>query len=150
MTKTLGYCILVMALATVLCVSAYAPAWLNDSNEFMKGFVNHEMLAIMGVIVSITLACTAQLHLTMNEIERNVGKSILTNTRAGVKQAATALIVLFVLSLLVVFVKGVLPNESPQARSIVNGLALIIVLWAALILASITETIFAVRPGDEK
>jgi hypothetical protein len=38
-------------------------SWLSDDNTFLKNFVNQELLAVLGVIVTITLASAASLHL---------------------------------------------------------------------------------------
>ena len=57
------------ALAVVLICAIYNPSYLSDKNEFMHHFVNHELLALLGIIMTITLASAASLHLEFNKIE---------------------------------------------------------------------------------
>lgn len=157
MTRTLAYCILVALCAVFTCISAYSPSWINDNNSFLASFVNHEFLALLGVIVSITLASMGQLHLTLNEIEKDAGQRFLFKTRRNVKSSAYALILLFIFGLLLVVVKGSISGANSASKdhiafAFINGASIIVVVWASMILASIMQAVFAITPrmpGDE-
>jgi hypothetical protein len=121
-----------------------APAVLSDDNAFLKNFINHEMLNILGVIVAITLASAAQLHLTLNGIEERLGiPNCFLKTRAGVQSSVYWLIGLFLIALLLMVIKP-LVALSHWSQTIANGAAIIIVVWNALILVSLTQAVFAV------
>lgn len=66
MTRGIAICTLIAALAVVLVCTVYNPSYLSDQNEFLHHFVNHELLALLGIIMTITLASAASLHLLIN------------------------------------------------------------------------------------
>src|SRR5262245_21062879 len=123
MTRNIAICSLIAALAVVLICAIYNPSYLSDKNEFMHHFVNHELLALLGIIMTITLASAAQLHLEFNKFEEKMRKRFLTKTRQGVIHGAFGLIFGFLLAIAVVVLKPLLPH-SEGAEAIANGLAL--------------------------
>jgi uncharacterized protein YqhQ len=146
MTNTLSYCIL-LAVALLVCVmAAYSPGPLSDENSFLRGFVSHELLSVLGVIVTITLASSAQLHLTLNQIEeRHQTEHAFLATRSGIRGAAFALIILFVLAVVLVVAKPLLASAD-WSQTLFNGAALLILVWNILILVSLTEAVFGLKP----
>lgn len=145
MTKSVAWCVLIAGIVLVCVLASYSPAVLGDSNGFLKNFVNHELLAILGVILAITIASAGQLHLTLNEIERNHGTpGSFDKTRDGIRSAAYWLIALFLIAVLVVVAKPLLAS-TPWAETLFNGGAIVILLWNGLILISIMQAIFAIK-----
>lgn len=149
MTKNIGICTLLCAITAVIAIAASAPHWLSDKNTFLKSFVNHELLALLGIILTITLASAANLHLAFNRIEEQFSqRGGLAGTRRGVTRGAYWLIGLFVLSVATVVAKpGVLGNDVAEAAF--NGAALVFLLWNVLILIEITQLAFAIEPNIE-
>jgi hypothetical protein len=146
MTKSMSWCALMVSGGILLALVIGAPRLLSDDNRFLREFVNHECLNLLGVILAITLASAAQLHLTLNEIEKRYKQpGGLSRTRAGVHNAALALICLFLLSVTIVAIKP-LVSESAWQQSLFNGTMIFIVIWNILIMLSITRTIFAIKP----
>lgn len=146
MNKTIGYCALIAFCVLVLIVSLNAPELLSDKNSFLVNFVNHELLAVLGVILAITLASAAQLHLTFNQIEESYHqKGGLARTRARVHSAAYWLIGSFATAVVLVVVKPLLAGPA-WAQSLFNGAALFILLCNILILISITQQTFLIEP----
>jgi hypothetical protein len=146
MTRSIAYCTLIVTTGVIIVLSIYAPWLLRDRNSFLRDFVNHEFLNLLGVILAITLASTAQLHLTLNQIEekyKQVGG--MTRTRAGVHSDAHWLIGLFVAGVIVVVIKPMVGSELWQ-QSLFNGAAILIIIWDVLILISVTRTIFKTKP----
>lgn len=75
--------------------------------------MNHELLAVLGVILAITLASAAQLHLTFNQIEESYqDKGGLSRSRRRVHSAAYWLIGLFLVAVLLVVVKPLLGSAD--------------------------------------
>jgi hypothetical protein len=68
----------------VICAVAQ-PSLLADSNGFLLNFVNQELLAILGIIMTITLASAASLHLEFNKIEEKYQKVANNQDAAGRK-----------------------------------------------------------------
>jgi hypothetical protein len=98
MTRSIAYCALICAVAVVAICAIYNSSKLSDQNKFTREFVGHELLGLLGIILTITLASAANLHLAFNKIEEQYKRRGLTKTRQGVKQGAYCLIFLFVLS----------------------------------------------------
>jgi hypothetical protein len=145
MTRSIAICTLIAAFAVVLVCAIYNPSYLSDENDFLHHFVNHELLALLGIIMTITLASAASLHLEFNKIEERYKKRGLTNTRRGVTQGAYCLIALFLLATTLVVIKPLLPH-SETAQAIVNGIALVLVLFNVLILLELTQLAFSIQP----
>jgi hypothetical protein len=146
MSRTIAYVALIMAVAIVVMCALVAPEILSDSNKFLHEFVNHELLAVMAVILSITLASTAQIHLEFNKIEERYNqKNALVKSRQGVRSAAFFLIFLFLMATLIVVTKPLLAN-APWNETLFNGAALVVLIWDVLILAELTITIFGISP----
>ena len=146
MTRSIAICTLIAAIAVVLICAIYNPSYLSDQNEFLHHFVNQELfLTLLGIIMTITLASAASLHLEFNKIEERYKKRGLSNTRRGVAQGAYCLIALFLAATVLVVVKPLLPH-SDTAESLVNGIALILVLFNVLILLELTQLAFAIQP----
>lgn len=146
MSKTVGYCALIAFSLLVLVVSIADPQLLSNHNTFLLNFVNHELLAVLGVILAITLASAAQLHLTFNQIEeRHHSRGGLSRTRGRVHNNAYWLIGLFAIAVALVVVKPLL--DGPEwAQSLFNGAALLVLLSNILILISITQQTFWIGP----
>lgn len=143
-SKCIPWCILIVAAGSVLCLSAATPDVLSDKNIFLKGFVGDGFLDVLGVILAITLASSAQLHLSLIHIEEKNGKSGFYRVRKSLKEACSCLIYLFVFSLVLVVVKPML-SFSNWSQSLFNGSALFVLIWYVLILISITEGTFAIK-----
>ncbi len=145
MNKTISRCILISSIAVYFIISVCAPWVLSDKNSFLRDFVNHEFLNLLGVIVAITLASAANLHLQFNQIEDAAKKIILIKTRMAVRRSASWLIGLFSLGLLLVLIKPLLPL-SDISMSLANGLAILIVIFNILVLTDLTQLAFSIPP----
>lgn len=148
MSRAVAYCSLIVFMGVVFAISFSAPGILSDKNQFLKGFVTQEILAILAVIVSITLASTSSLHLELNKIEERHGIRGFVKTRGGVKQAAYFLIALLVAAVVLVVTKAAMADFLPETgEALLNGIALFILFWNVLILISITQAIFSIKPS---
>ena len=137
--------ILTLAAMTLglVVVSCSSPFWLSDSgNPLLKDFVEHQMLAVLGVIVTITLASAASLHLELNSLEEATGEGF-PEARAATKGYAYLLIGLFASALALVVLKPVFATDwAWEARF--NGTALIIVVLNGMALADLTMAVFSI------
>lgn len=144
MNKTISYVIIVVCGAVFLVTALVRPSLISDDNEFLKELIGVNLLTILGVILSITLASVGQVHLSLNKIEEKYNKRAFPDTRAGMQKAAYWLISLFLICLIVTYAKSAVPS-SPAWEAIMNGAALVILLWYLLILISIMQMIFAIQ-----
>lgn len=144
--------ITLIVVAGVLAATVIArPAWISDNNTFLRNFVNHEYLNVLGVILAITLASLAQAHLSLNRMEEQRGYEFLDDTRKEIKDAAFWLIGLFVLAFILTMAKP-LVCQTETASAIVNALAILILTFYILILADVTMAVFDLKADirDEK
>ena len=148
MNKTVARCIVICAVAVWIILSLAVPWVLADTNPFLKGFVNHKLLSLLGVIVTITLASAANLHIELNKIEEAAGKSAFVNTRVSIKRSARWLIASLIVAVLVVLIKPLVapdPVVHQTAASLLNGAALLIILADILVLIDLTQAVARAR-----
>lgn len=145
MTATISWCIVVVTGGVLIATTGCSPKFLSDDgNSFLKGFVTHELLGVLGVILAITLASASQVHLTLNKIEEEYGKRRFVKTRANIKQASSWLIVLFAGAVALLIIKPLLP-QTPVFHAAANSVAIMIVLLEILILVDLTQLVFAIE-----
>ncbi len=146
MNRCTGYTILFVTMVSLIIISIVEPKYLSDKNEFLKNFVNHEFLNILGVILAITLASVANIHLAFNRIEEKYRKKgSLVKSRGNLKKATYWLIALFIIGGIVVIIKPV-ATSSDVSVAIFNSISLVILLWHVLILIVLTELVFCIEP----
>ncbi|WP_343683927.1 hypothetical protein [Asticcacaulis sp.] len=145
MNVTIGSCVMIGWLVISTCVVICAPQILSDDNAFLKGFVNHEFLGFMGVIVTITLASAGNLIIELNKMSEKIGKDVFPKTKRSVKDSAYYLIAFLVMSVFLVILKPVLTN-TPQGEAIANSLAIALILASIMALTDLTRTAFNLEP----
>jgi hypothetical protein len=143
MTRTISFCILIITVGVILAAVISEPSFLSDNNKFLKDFVNHELLSILGVVLAITLASAANLHLEFNKIEEKFKATGLSKSRGNIKNGAYALIIMFFASVCIVVLKPIIA-DGERSQAVFNGFALLIVEWYILIMTDMLETTFAI------
>ena len=147
-TRNVSWCIIIVTLGVLITLSVSEPWVLGDSNVFLKDFVNHEYLNLLGVVLAITIASAGNLHLEFNKIEDAKKIKFLVKTRMYLKRTINILIAIFVISIPLVVAKPLLP-KSDISSSLVNSAALFFVLLNALALFDISQLIFKIPPKFE-
>lgn len=143
MNRTIAWVSLLGLLTVLLTVSACAPFLLSDQgNAFLAGFVNQELLALMGVIVTITLASAGNLHLELNKLEDRTGLPF-SRTRTAVRMSAYSLIMIFALAGALVVVKPMLGSDI-RATAAANSVAIVLVVFSLFVLTDLTRTVLAI------
>jgi hypothetical protein len=145
MTKTVSYCALLVVALFLAMATVLRPEIMSDENKFLCDFVGQNLLAILGVILTITLASAAQIHLALNEAETAAGKVFLGKTRSGVHSSSYWLIWLFLVAVAVVVVKPYF-SSSQSLQSFFNSASLFILFWMVLIMSSLMRLVFAIKP----
>lgn len=137
-----------IALATVIAVTVICkPEWLAE-NAFLVSFANHEVLALMAVILTVTLASVANIHMTLNRIvarrfnNNEELKTAAAEVKGELKDNAWYIFWGFTLTIVVLLVKG-LNAEDTLIVSISNG----IVVWTLFLFILCMHDIYKVVFG---
>lgn len=134
--------IAIATLLTSVCVAM--PSVLSDTgNSFLKGFVNQELLATLGVIVSITLVSAGGLHIELGKLAKQLSIN-LDRERQAVRYSAYLLIGLLVCALVLVVLKPVLAVTDRQT-AFANGFGVFLLVWAISILYDLTRAAFSIN-----
>lgn len=143
MAKARPWIRLTVLLAVLMTVSFTDPHLLDDQNKFLAGFVDEDLLSILGFIVAVTLASSASIQFELNRIEDVTGKAFV-RARASLRKSAYSLIVLFGAAGILVVVKPVVPNV-PRNLAVANSLAISIVFFNLSVMLDLTRTVFKIR-----
>lgn len=138
--------IIVVMSGLVVALSIYAPGILAE-NSFLKGFINHELLNTMAVIVTITIATIATIHLWFNELEDKHDKKVFGRARREINSGAFWLIGLFAGSVLLLIVRAYFGGNLLEI-SLFNGFAIIILMTTILVLIDIMSVVRSLTPND--
>lgn len=145
MNKIVAACSFVCLTTSVALLTVLKPLVLSDKNDFLKGFVNHEYLSFMGVLVTITLASAANIHIELNRYDEALGRSAFEKTRTGLRHSAFALIAALCVALVTVILKPLGP-DALEWQSALNGMAILTIAFSILIVADLTMAAFDLRP----
>lgn len=146
MSKTVALCAFIVSVGVWIVLSVTAPWVLGDNNRFMKNFLSDKVLSFLGVIVTITLASIANLHLELNKIEQAAGRRGFPRARLRLRQSAAWMIAMLLAAVALDVVKP-LVNAGEIVASFVNGASLLIVIFNVLILIDITQMVFQIEPN---
>jgi uncharacterized membrane protein YidH (DUF202 family) len=132
-----------VVIATLAMASVCRPYYLSDDgNAFFKAFVNQELLSFLGVVVTITLASAANLHLELNKLEERC-EECFPEARQALRMSAYSLLVLFTVAFILVMAKPTMaPNQHWSAA--LNSTVVVIVLFNLAVLADLTMAVFRI------
>lgn len=140
--------VILIGLVTVLTVISFTQPWmLDDRNYFLKAFVGGDFLATLGVIVSITLASAANIHLHLNGLSDDTGARFV-NTRLSIRRSCNSLVWSFVAAIVLVTVKPLLPT-APYNAAMANSFAIIIIYFNASVMLDLVRTSLAIPNREE-
>jgi len=146
MNKITG--LIAFALFLAVCIVC-KPEFLSD-NTFLRGFINHEILALMAVIMTITLASVANIHISLNSLvlRRFGGNEPLKEAAAGVKKEMTdnAWLIFwgFLVTAIVLVAKGAFDDKNVLAYAITHGVCLWFLLLYFLCMYDIYKVVFGI------
>lgn len=142
---------IILVAFVLFCASAtVCKPELLAANTFLKEFLNHEILALLAIILAITFASVANIHLSLNRItlrafgrRRALGSESSEPVRKEINSNAWTLFGGFIVCILSLIVKGIMP-ENIYIVSAMNGVALTVLLLSVLVFYDIYRVIFAV------
>lgn len=147
--KTLGTVFLMVMGGVVIALSVCAPSVLSNKNKFLEGFVTHEILSMLSVIMTISIATIATIHIWFNELESKHATKVFGKARREINQSAMYFIYAFICELLVLVVRSLPVFNNPTAESLLNGLSLMILLFSVFTLIDIMGVVRALTPAEE-
>jgi magnesium-transporting ATPase (P-type) len=146
--KTVFQVLLIVLIGVVIAMSVCQPTILSH-NKFLEGFINQEILSIMAVIMTISIASIATIHIWFNELEDKHGNKVFGAARREINQAAFYFIGLFLAQLLCLIVRSLSIFEgSDIAMSLFNGGSLLLLLCSVLTLMDIMGVVRALTPSE--
>lgn len=148
MSKTVSQCIFICSSALLLIVSICKPELFGNTNDFLKNFVGGDLLNFLGVLVTITLASAANLHIELNKMEEKIQKRVFTKTRASIKKSCGWLIALLIIAVVLVLSKQYVLS-LPVMLALLHSAAILILLFSVLVLVDLMNTAFAISPSLE-
>jgi hypothetical protein len=122
------------------------PGPLSDDNAFLKGFVNHEFLSFMGVVVTITLASAANLFVELNKLEDRHDKDLFPRSKADVRDSAYALVGALIAAVCIVTTKPWLALLGERGETLANCLALGAIGFSIMIMIDLLQAAFNLDP----
>jgi hypothetical protein len=146
--KVVFYVLLIVAAGVVATASLSAPNILGG-NVFLKSFIGSELLAILAIITTVTAASVANIHMSFNRIEEELGRGgVFLSARGELNSGVYWLIGLFALTVIGLVFRATFmePEVSVVALSWFNGLGLLVLLVNVLVLVDVTATVFSVPP----
>ena len=124
------------------------PEWLND-NKFMDGFISFEILSLLAVILTVTLASVANIHLAINRIiakhlaGNSAQVSLAEDIKSEIRSNAWVIFYSFIASVVILFVKGL--NEADQlVLAICNATMLWVLFLNLLCILDIYKVIYGI------
>lgn len=149
MGKRIDPILTLVTLGVLITISVCRPSVLSDQSVFLKEFIGINLLSLLGVIVSITLASAANIYLELNRLEARFKKMNLSGTKNALKNSAIALVTLLALAIILIAVKK---TFSPNifVESITNSLSIVVLLCNILILSDVTRLVFRIPSRPER
>jgi hypothetical protein len=146
---------LIFGTSLVATMSIMHPATLAK-NSFLVGFVNHELLSVLVVVMTITFASVANIELSLNRMQRRIAdkakraeieQNVAGPLRREIRSSAWLLFWALVVAVVAVLVKGAWPDNQ-FVLSLTHGIAVLLLVINGVVLYDIYATSFALVEGD--
>lgn len=143
-----------IAFALFFAVTSLCQPHIFANNTFLIGFINHEVLALLAVILTVTLASVANIHLTMNRLisSRFYNNPVMISAGKEVKKELREncwiLFWGFFAAVVILVIKGSAP-ETDVSHSILNTLVLWILVLYILCMYDVYQVVFGIVNLDD-
>lgn len=134
----------IVAIGLVIAFTVCAPELLA-TNKILIGFVNEEILNILAVMATVTIASAANIHLAFNRLEERAKKTgVFDKARKEINESALVLVWLFIATVVFLIVKAF--SDELRWTSFWNGACMIVLLVNVFVLIDITSAVFRITP----
>lgn len=143
-----------IAAALFVSVAILCKPEFFSSNTFLVGFVNHEVISLMAVILTVTLASVANIHLAINRLVKerfdnsSEAISLASDVKSELRQNCWFIFWGFLCAIILVFAKGALP-ANPTAIAIVHGAISWILLLYVMCMMDVYQVVFGIVSMDK-
>ena len=143
--------------AVLACLTITAPAPLAQ-NEFLDDFVSHEIMAFLIVVLTITFASVANIHLAVSRMQGGIKndqfrasleRDFATPLKRETRSSAYLLFWAFCICAIALVIKGQFPTIA-YVKSAVHSIAVVVVVINAMVLYDIYQTVFALVSQPEE
>ena len=141
--------VILIAFILFFAVSTVSKPEFLATNNFLQEFFTHEILALLAVILAITFASVANIHLALNRIvmrafgRSSIGEQAAQPVRQEINSSAWWLFWGFIACALSLIVKGSMPDHI-YIVSAMNGIGLTVLVLNVLIFYDIYQAIFKI------
>jgi hypothetical protein len=136
---------LIVLVGVIVSISIFHPLILET--KFISKLVEDQCLNILAVIMTISIASIATIHIWFNELEDKHEKKVFGAARRQINQGAFLFIWLFVGEVVLLIVRSFFEGNN-VAISLFNGFALLILLCSVLTLADLMGVVKSLTPSD--
>lgn len=147
--KMWRYLVFFSAIAFLIAVVIAFPEWLSG-NEFLKSAIYIDLLSLLVVILTITFASVANIHLTLNRLLEGAKPSVnmaAAEVRTEIDSNAWVLFGAFVICVIAMLFGGAMAENS-TGKAIAFAICLLVLLLNFLVLNDIYQSIFALTSLD--
>ena len=139
--------VLLIALAAVLtCVVTYRPEWLS-ANTFLDEFINHEILALFAVVLTVTLASVANIHLAINRMiaqsfrNDETARRMANGIKGEIRDNSRIIFISFFAALFALIIKDLIPDETLHI-AIANGFLIWVLVLNLLTIMDVYNVVY--------
>lgn len=147
--KIVRYGIFFCSATVVFAIVVCRPSWLVD-NKFIDEFVGPELLSLLVVILTITFASVANIHLSLHRFTVSASKErreSIRDIRTEINYNAWLIFSAFVICVISLFVKGTV-GDNLVGEAVTNGVCLLVLLLNVLVMHDLYHAIFALVSTD--
>lgn len=140
------------AIAVLGSVVVAHPDWLSK-NTLLATMMTHELISILVVILTVTLASVANIHLAITRMtmssqgDRDVVRLVASEVRKEINDNAWTIFWSFVAAILVLIWKGAFPNNEFIVAAC-HAIGLIVVMLNVLVLHDLYRATFKLAAAD--
>lgn len=146
--KVVCYCFLIVVAAALAVVSVCNPVALN-ANAFLANFINHEILALQGVVATVSLVSITQAHLEFTRVERRIKSKIFGAARKEINHTAVVLVGSFLLMIGLLFINGsVEVKNAPTVAALCKSANLVLLIASILAMGDIIRISYELADNE--
>jgi hypothetical protein len=115
---------------------------IGDKNDFLKNFINHELLNTLGFMMAILISTCVIINENLNKIDEKFKVDAFKDTRKALTRHVFGSVVCFLVCFSLVLMKPGLPEYW---RAVVNSLGVSSVIYFSYSLLDVALTSLAFR-----
>lgn len=133
--------LLVVWVSVTALILNVRPSLLSDQNAFFAEFFDHDFIAFLAVILTISIGLLAQLFVSVGKLGDQLGKKAVTELRDEMRSTVKWLLSLFFLALVVVALKPAATVFS-MGDAVANSVLGFLLTYYLLILSDVVLSVF--------